>query len=142
MTVTTEKALCQHCEATFDRATSGNGKNRRYCSDGCRKRAWDKTHACLCPDCGKARSDPRGIRCASCNHKRRHWASEVRIINAMRKWQEQHGRAPSEREWATVETARAGWPWFTSVVRTFGTWNNAVRAAGLQPRPPRGGTLD
>jgi hypothetical protein len=30
-------------------------------------------------------------------------------------------------------------PWFTSVVRVFGTWNDGIRAAGYEPREPHGG---
>jgi hypothetical protein len=31
------------------------------------------------------------------------------------------------------------WPWFSMVVRVFGSWNAAIEAAGFAPRAAHGG---
>jgi hypothetical protein len=52
------------------------------------------------------------------------------ILAALRAWHAEHGRRPQARDFAHAED-RARWPNPGTVARHFGSWNNAVRAAGL-----------
>jgi hypothetical protein len=55
---------------------------------------------------------------------------ERHILTRMREWADEHGRAPTAREWSAAGEI----PSVTTVVLRFGSWNNAIRAAGLTPR--------
>lgn len=59
------------------------------------------------------------------------WTSE-RILVALREDAVRQGRSPKAREWMR---SRPGRPTLTTVVERFGTWNAAILAAGLVPRP-------
>src|SRR5581483_4557523 len=59
------------------------------------------------------------------------WTRET-IAYAIDLWHRQYLWAPTQDEW---ERAGPNNPCRVTVIRTFGTWNAAVRAAGLQPRP-------
>lgn len=62
--------------------------------------------------------------------------SEQNIIRALDRWHAVHLKAPTANMWL-----RAGpqHPATHTVVKRFGSWNAALRAAGLRPRP-RGGS--
>ena len=70
--------------------------------------------------------------------KRTKWSKE-KILERMRQWNAEHGRAPRYSDWyrATEE-----YPSHTTVSHRFGTFATAVREAGLEPAPkkwfPRG----
>lgn len=49
-----------------------------------------------------------------------------------------HGKQPSADDWAAAGTAH---PTRVTVVRVFGTWSDAIRAAGFTPRPGVGAHL-
>lgn len=88
--------------------------------------------------------------------KRRAAWSEDDILDAIRRWAADHdGMPPTATEWnpsdcrysAELSTARAeAWlaraddfeageyPWTGSVVKRFGSWNDAIRRAGFTPR--------
>lgn len=71
--------------------------------------------------------------------------TRIEIIATMQAWAQEHGRSP---EWADWLHAGAGQPNSLTVRAHFGTWNKALRAAGLktvpwpQPRPREWGRLE
>lgn len=117
---------------------------------------------CGGPTCGSGGKDNRSKRCSDCHKnylKSAEYAAEhttwskERIIEAIRWWTEEHGDPPSVTDWNPYELSskfggmpRARYarklfqegkvPWFTSVIRQFGSWNNAIVAAGYTPRKP------
>lgn len=74
---------CAHCGATFRPATEGPGKNRRYCTESCRKRRWDNEARGACQECGATLSGAsavRGVvRCRPCEQAYRAWRREFRL---------------------------------------------------------------
>jgi hypothetical protein len=75
------------------------------------------------------------------------------LVSEMRAWADSHGGEPPKvmdwnRAYARRHGARfeEGWPTSYMVNAAFGSWNAAVRAAGMQPRgrhrPPRPGRRD
>lgn len=63
----------------------------------------------------------------------RYWPRE-RIIEAIRAWAAEHGSPPTVSLWRTAGETR---PAVATVVYHFGSWNAAIRAAGLEPRSGR-----
>ena len=53
------------------------------------------------------------------------------IIYAIDLWHRELFEAPTQDDW---ERAGVNHPCCLTVRRVFGTWNNAIRAAGLRPR--------
>lgn len=62
------------------------------------------------------------------------WTRE-NILYALDLWSRRHLRAPTADEW---KTATDDSPCLKTVYSVFGSWNRALRSAGLRPRP-RGG---
>lgn len=60
--------------------------------------------------------------------------TERAIVLALQLWAELYGSPPRMLDWRTQR--RGAFPWDTTVVDTFGTWNAAVEAAGLEPNKP------
>ncbi len=58
------------------------------------------------------------------------------IILAIQAWAHAHGESPVCTDWPC---ATAEHPVYTTVFNVFGTWRNALNAAGLKPRPRRPG---
>lgn len=65
---------------------------------------------------------------------RRSSFTEQDVIQAIRNWHATHGTPPTVRDW---HKARDGHPAASTVKYLFGTWGNAIEAAGY-PRPTRG----
>lgn len=86
--------------------------------------------------------------------RRAKWTADD-IIAKVIEWDERHGEPPTATDWnpsdcrsaAARSSMRAEWwmsrvirfgegeyPWSGSVSKVFGTWNEAIRAAGKQPR--------
>lgn len=61
---------------------------------------------------------------------RARWTSEA-IIHALRQWADLHG-PPTSADWSKRGPGR---PTHALVIRTFGSWEAALHAAGLQPPP-------
>jgi hypothetical protein len=58
------------------------------------------------------------------------WTRET-IVYAIELWHRRHLRAPSALEW---ERAGENHPCRQTVMRTFGSWNAAIAAAGFKPK--------
>jgi hypothetical protein len=107
-----------------------------------------------CVDCGgptqysNYQPGKVSLRCLACSTKmfvarnreqaRRNtkWTDEV-ILAAIHRWVAEHGSTPKMEQWAPH--VKPDWaPHGVTVVRRFGTWNQAISAAGYVPRR-RGG---
>lgn len=124
------------CGKMFMRIPSGINKTSNYCSSSCsatvnnrgRKRP-QKTQCCANKNCSKR--IPEGNK--YCSNKcqgavTRKSLDEHRadVISAVRKFYREHHRVPVRKEMYNLyEKARKG----------FGTWNNAIKAAGFEPNP-------
>lgn len=110
-----------------------------------------------CVDCGAITSGCEGLkpvpRCQPCASARTGAAMMIwtpgRIIQAIQEWARVYGEPPAMPDWnpwsarnqlhdeeraRRWERANGRWPWFTSVVIRFGSWNEGMLAAGFQPR--------
>src|SRR4051794_15952744 len=78
------------------------------------------------------------------------WTRE-RIIEALRAWRDEHGRAPRSYDWAPATARTAGfptegaekwerehprWPHHALVRARYGSWRAALEAAGMPAPPP------
>lgn len=62
----------------------------------------------------------------------RYWTREL-VLDAIRAWAEEHdGRPPRARDW---HYAGYGHPCEHTVYALFGSWSEAIRGAGFEPRP-------
>ncbi len=102
----------------------------------------------ICADCGgptryngHSRKEPLSFRCAAC-HLARHnspealaertvWSRE-KIIEAIQRWGAEHDDSPRTTDF----NGAPDYPSLTTVIKYFGTWNNAIEAAGFEPRLP------
>jgi Homing endonuclease associated repeat len=78
---------------------------------------------------------------------RSHTIADEEIVGAIRRWTELYGEPPAMADWSPARARRAGqewrleryyagdWPSVNTVLRRFGTFGEAVRRAGLEPRP-------
>lgn len=105
-----------------------------------------------CIDCGGAtksggeRIPP--VRCHACAPKAAQDWPQERVVAAIQRWAEMFGQPPSANDWNTSSPWHKGervkrwnsgdWPYPSTVVARFGTWNAALEAAGFQPREPYG----
>lgn len=53
------------------------------------------------------------------------------VIQALRAWAQEHGRAPTTKDWQRAKGAV--YPNFTVVYSQFGSWGEALEAADLKP---------
>ena len=61
------------------------------------------------------------------------WTREA-IICAIQRWAIEYGEPPISKVWAS-SCRPSGYPSTPTVRDRFGTWNNAITAAGFAPRP-------
>lgn len=62
------------------------------------------------------------------------WPKE-KVIAAMLRWTQEHGRPPSARDW--LKAPIPDWcPYTQTVQMHFGSWNAGIAAAGLEPVKP------
>lgn len=76
---------------------------------------------------------------ALCRPARRNLPTRVSgdvILRALREFAEKHGRSPTHAEW---EVSRLR-PNVITIRRRFGSWNEALRQAGLRVRQPKRAT--
>jgi Homing endonuclease associated repeat len=90
------------------------------------------------------------------NRFRVHWTQE-RIIEAIQEWRERYHEPPRRTDWDPTRCEKLAdaalvkadewrkratlfrigeWPTPRTVTEAFGSWNNAIEAAGLTPRLP------
>jgi Homing endonuclease associated repeat len=74
------------------------------------------------------------------------------ILDAVRAWVGRYGSPPTTKDWEPSRALAAGqcwrvdryrsgvWPSLGMVQRRFGTFNEAIRQAGFEPRPARAGS--
>lgn len=80
------------------------------------------------------------------------WTRQL-IIERIREWDRLYGQPPNVHDWDPWRSrfqlgdelraqrfllADGHWPWFTSVVHAFGSWNAGIVAAGFEPNEPTG----
>ena len=83
-----------------------------------------------CPKCGRSRSSSRVKMCQRC------WIAETGVgreegIRAIREFVRTRGQIPSARDWNTP----GRFPSLDNLQKRFGSWNNAIAAAGFVPVP-------
>lgn len=59
-------------------------------------------------------------------------AKAQRIIELIQLWADIHGEPPKVADWKNVRGT--GWPSYLTVIRHYGSWDEAIFAAGFQPR--------
>lgn len=118
------QGVCERCGGVTQ--SDGTSKPSRFCSQ-----------------CGPAQG----------GKKSKVWTEE-RVIAAIQWWDDRYGEPPALVDWSPTQARHLGdeeralraerhiaareIPWFTSAVRAFGSWNDAIRAAGFEPRQPNG----
>jgi Homing endonuclease associated repeat len=108
-----------------------------------------------CNTSGQLRERYLCWRCAPGFYARMHgrkWPREL-LVERIQEWNALHGSPPAQTDWnpyqATMQLydlprarrfldADGHWPWFSVVVREFGSWSKAMQAAGFTPRRPGG----
>lgn len=128
--------------------------------DGVKTRARKTRYAQPCMDCGVPtsgsegwRDEPRCLACARAHRDDKIWTQDA-IVLAIQEWIAEYGDPPSVNDWgpyrarhalgdeeraARFEQADGAWPSVTTVYATFGSFNAALVAAGLNPRAAHGG---
>jgi predicted transcriptional regulator len=137
------------------------GISRSYASilvtdpDGSKEAARKRSYAGICKYCGAATDGSNGRNkapecCKHCAAKRapRKWTQEL-VIEKIQEWTHLHGKPPKATDWLHLVEGSPGqyvqgsrdeiwskrrWPSVGSVQNRFGSWANAVEAAGF-PRP-------
>ena len=90
-----------------------------------------------------------GRLCTPCANRRapaRSWTRED-LLAAIQRWSDLEGRSPTSEQWQTGPRTSArwqreypDWPTVKDLQRHFGSWNEALRAAGITPVHPIGVT--
>jgi hypothetical protein len=78
---------------------------------------------------------------------RSHLLTDEQLLDAIREWTTLYGEPPATADWAPARARSCGqtwrldryyagdWPSTNTVIRRFGTFSEAIRRAGLDPRP-------
>lgn len=112
--------------------------------EGIKEKARKERYRGVCNDCGGLTTYPyhKGrltTRCSACQkrkqHEERKWTRE-RIIADFRKWNEIHGEPPVAMDWLyySSDGGDREWPHVACVQKEFGSWSNAMEAAGFKRR--------
>lgn len=126
--------------------------------DGAAGRARKDSYRGTCLGCGARTDGSNGknaapTHCIACHWRlgldqRKRWGRDE-VIAAIQKWHDLYGATPSAMDWSPalarnsaatdldrieMRWARGDWPTLTSVRAYFGSWNNAIAAAGFTPR--------
>lgn len=62
------------------------------------------------------------------------WTREE-IIDLIQRWEEEHRLSPAQHEFNSLRREGKEFPSASMVARIFGSWNDAIQAAGLRVRP-------
>ena len=132
------KLTCDNpaCGKPFTRIPSKINKKFNYCSSSCsatinnrRRKRPRKTKYCANKNCNKIvpeRNKYCSNKCQGAVTKKSLDEHRADVISTIKKFYRDHHRIPVRREmWAPYRKARKG----------FGTWNNAVKAAGYETNP-------
>lgn len=139
-------STCAGCDAELPPTKRSAGRQRKWCSERCRKDSYDL----VCVDCGGRVSgtDPGKIAnpdepvcrdCAPAHY--RVWTPEA-ILCAIQEWADDHaGIPPTANAWTRERIRSDLVPAVSYVLQAFGSWNAAIIAAGYEPHPtgPVGG---
>lgn len=135
--------------------------------DGSKQKARRARYQGTCIDCGGVTDGSNGRalapeRCSPCRHiyeqseehrlSIQQWPADL-LLDRIREWANIYGEPPATPDWCPWharylgdearakrwEDADGYWPWFTIVVRRFGSWSAGIAAAGFTPRPSHGG---
>ena len=109
--------------------------------DGTKNAVRRESYRGRCESCGAATNGAAGPgkgprRCRTCaaieaGAARKLWTDRA-VLKAIRAWRKEHGAPPRMEDW---RAAGPGRPTTTTVVRMFGSWNAAMVAAKVKPRP-------
>jgi hypothetical protein len=123
------------------------GRRRKWCSERCRR---DTLYSGTCVDCGARTNGNDGPgkaaeRCRPCRHEFERanapWSREG-VIHAIQEFAETYGRPPRVTDFSKAHAAARGHagrvpdghrPAQATIAKYCGSWNEAVRAAGLEP---------
>jgi hypothetical protein len=118
--------------------------------NGSREAARKRRYKGTCLDCGRETAYRVGgfhERCHGCAQRQRANWDRAKIVAAVRRWTRRYGEPPAANDWSAamvrgrpekVARLREGdWPSVPTVQHCFGSWNAAIEAAGLTPRPWR-----
>ena len=123
-----------------------------YDATGEKAKAVKARYRGTCNSCGADTSPRNGKHDAHvyCHHCRPgaaapQWTRE-RIRDALRRWAERYGHAPSSYDWSRTHARRRGeqalrrletddWPAPATVIRVYGTWAQALADAFADPEP-------
>lgn len=90
-----------------------------------------------CRGCGAVIVQSASGLCRRCVRARSSWTREE-IVEALSRWASREGAPPTKDEWRPADerwrTAAPEWPSATIVVWVFGSWNEALAAAGFRRR--------
>lgn len=140
-------APCVGCGATLPPRRVA--RPRKWCSDRCRKLT---LYARPCLDCGKRINTDGSVtnaaeRCINCNAAHQRRTSRTWIIESINEWVDLFGVPPTASDWEPRMPTAPAWrreryeatgrPWPSVHVAqdNFGSWSNALRAAGWDPYP-------
>lgn len=132
--------------------------------DGTKLRARKDSYASKCIDCGGPTSGSEGRReeprCLACANVKSGFAAKIwtreAVVLAIHEWAAEYGEPPAGADWNGWEARHrlndadradryerdlsAGrCASHTAVIKAFGTWNAAIKAAGYEPRTSGGG---
>jgi hypothetical protein len=84
----------------------------------------------VCVECGSPRHrTARGDRCIDCQKRETLYRNAIDGVAALRAWATERGEPPTANEW--LSSGRR--PIRSTLTDTFGSWSEALRAAGLDP---------
>jgi hypothetical protein len=147
-------AGCAGCGESL--APSRGSRSRRWCSERCRKASYGDP----CVDCdAKTRFGAEAARvdeprCHPCSVAHRTVWDRETILARFREWNALYGAPPAVPDWDLYrlrvvlhdterverwKAAEGHWPSFKRVFDVFGSWSNAMVAAGFEPRAAHGG---
>lgn len=134
----TRPTVCQGCGAPLPEQTAG--RYRKWCSQKCRK---NTSYGGTCADCGRPTAynpDGPSKRCKGCDDRMRNVVARRSAVDAIKRFAERYGRPPTATDFNAALSPEtfyrdADYPHLSVVQSLFGSWNDAIAAAGFVPRP-------